>query len=236
MKWCRLGGDCVTSSGSIDGTRVTIIRVRNVFTVTMSGLTIQSSGWYLCVKGDLHMPVHVTVTEKPTTTTSCLTTLSHTADHNLEERVQNSASIDPKSLIIPLSLLVFIVMVTLLIWFMLKKHNKTLNSSVSVKLMSYIIPLSVLIFIVMVTLFIWFLSKRNKHTEAESSATATAEEVLTYTTVKHKRKLGQAEEEVTYSNVKHMKKPSHKRSVAKSDEDVTYSSVVTVKQQPVQRV
>uniref|UniRef100_A0A4W6DGZ6 Immunoglobulin domain-containing protein n=1 Tax=Lates calcarifer TaxID=8187 RepID=A0A4W6DGZ6_LATCA len=209
MKWCRLGGNCVTgSSGSIDGTTVTInSSVRNVFIVTMSGLTTQSSGWYLCVKGDFQMPVHVTVNDTPTTTS--LATRRHFTTLSPPAGPVNLTSVSP---------------------------DETLNSSVSVKLMSYIIPLSVLIFIVMMTLFIWFLCKRNKHTEEESSATATAEEVLTYTTVKHERKLDQAEAEVTYSNVKYTKKPSHKRSVAKSDEEVTYSSVVTTKQQPVQRV
>ena len=55
-------------SGSIDGTAVTIDRsVPNVFTVAMSGLRTESSGWYLCVQGDLQIPVHLTVTEKPTT-------------------------------------------------------------------------------------------------------------------------------------------------------------------------
>ncbi|XP_075931801.1 polymeric immunoglobulin receptor-like, partial [Anarhichas minor] len=70
MKWCRLGMSCVTtrSSGLIDGTRVAIkTNGSNVFTVTMSGLKIESSGWYQCVKGDLQMPVHVTVTVQSTT-------------------------------------------------------------------------------------------------------------------------------------------------------------------------
>uniref|UniRef100_A0A4W6DGK9 Ig-like domain-containing protein n=1 Tax=Lates calcarifer TaxID=8187 RepID=A0A4W6DGK9_LATCA len=102
IKWCRLGRNCVTgSSGSIDGTTVSInSSVPNVFTVTMSGLTTQSSGWYLCVKGDFQMPVHVTVTEKPTT-------------------------IDVRNPIISLSLLIFIAMVALFIWFMLRKHSKS---------------------------------------------------------------------------------------------------------------
>ncbi len=64
MKWCRLGSSCVTRVGLIDGTRVTI---SNVFTVTMRGLRTESSGWYMCVKGDLQMPVHLSVTERPTT-------------------------------------------------------------------------------------------------------------------------------------------------------------------------
>lgn len=69
IKWCRLGSSCVTgSSGSIDRTRVTIgVKAHNVVNVTMSGLMTESSGWYLCVKGDLQMPVHLTVTEKPST-------------------------------------------------------------------------------------------------------------------------------------------------------------------------
>ncbi|XP_074502133.1 uncharacterized protein LOC141773880 isoform X1 [Sebastes fasciatus] len=76
--WCRLGSSCVTtSSGSIDGTRVTISRsVPNVFTVTMSELRTESSGWYWCLKGDLQMPVHVTVTEQPANRIHTITTVS----------------------------------------------------------------------------------------------------------------------------------------------------------------
>ena len=68
MKWCRLGGECVTKSSEIiDGTTVTIDEsVYEVFAVTMSGLRPENSGWYLCVKGDFQMPVHLTVTDKPT--------------------------------------------------------------------------------------------------------------------------------------------------------------------------
>lgn len=66
IQWCRLGSSCVIgSSGSIDGTSVTIDKgVPGVFSVNMSGLRLKSSGWYLCVKRDLDMPVHIMVTEK----------------------------------------------------------------------------------------------------------------------------------------------------------------------------
>uniref|UniRef100_A0A7N6BEE8 Ig-like domain-containing protein n=1 Tax=Anabas testudineus TaxID=64144 RepID=A0A7N6BEE8_ANATE len=69
VKWCRLGTSCViVSSGNLARTTVTIdSRAHSVFTVTMSNLRTESSGWYLCVKGDLQMPVHLTVTEKPST-------------------------------------------------------------------------------------------------------------------------------------------------------------------------
>ena len=62
----------MTKSGSIDGARVEIsARNPGVFTVTLSGLRTEGSGWYWCVKGDLQMPVHITVTEKPATTSKC---------------------------------------------------------------------------------------------------------------------------------------------------------------------
>uniref|UniRef100_UPI003AAB48C0 polymeric immunoglobulin receptor-like n=1 Tax=Centroberyx gerrardi TaxID=166262 RepID=UPI003AAB48C0 len=72
IKWCRLDGSCVEKqSGSIDGTPVTIKRsAPNIFTVTMSELKIDSSGWYWCAKGDLQMPVRVTVRERPSTTST----------------------------------------------------------------------------------------------------------------------------------------------------------------------
>uniref|UniRef100_A0A3Q4N0D3 Immunoglobulin domain-containing protein n=1 Tax=Neolamprologus brichardi TaxID=32507 RepID=A0A3Q4N0D3_NEOBR len=73
MKWCRLGRNCVTgSSGSIDGTTVTTYMSEpNVFTVTMSGLQSQDSGWYWCAKGDIQIPVYLNVTEKPITSKYC---------------------------------------------------------------------------------------------------------------------------------------------------------------------
>uniref|UniRef100_A0A3Q3WM45 Immunoglobulin domain-containing protein n=1 Tax=Mola mola TaxID=94237 RepID=A0A3Q3WM45_MOLML len=103
-QWCRLGGPCVTRlSGSIDGMSVTISNNRyEIFNVTMRGLTMESSGWYWCAKGELQMPVHLTVTEKPTT---------------------RNVSVDLESLIIPLSVLILIVMVALVIWFILKKQS-----------------------------------------------------------------------------------------------------------------
>uniref|UniRef100_I3IUX3 Ig-like domain-containing protein n=1 Tax=Oreochromis niloticus TaxID=8128 RepID=I3IUX3_ORENI len=72
MKWCRLDRNCVTgSSGSTDRTTVTTyMREQNVFTVTMSGLRSNDSGWYLCAEGDIQIPVYLNVTEKPITTTT----------------------------------------------------------------------------------------------------------------------------------------------------------------------
>ncbi|XP_074531300.1 polymeric immunoglobulin receptor-like [Halichoeres trimaculatus] len=108
-KWCRLGGSCVTkSSGSIDGSSVIISESENFFTVTMSGLKPENSGWYFCVRGDVQMPVHLTV---------------NTGDNTKTTTVSNE---DPSTvyqpIIISLSVLILLVMVTLLIWFLFKRH------------------------------------------------------------------------------------------------------------------
>ncbi|KAM8739069.1 polymeric immunoglobulin receptor-like [Acanthopagrus schlegelii] len=117
VKWCRLGGSCVTEpSGSIDGTEVNIDgKVHNVFTVTMSGLRTESSGWYWCVQGDLQMPVHLTVSEKPPTDQAT----------TVVDSEEQSDQVDLKSVIIPLSLLILALMVTFFVWFMLKRHKTT---------------------------------------------------------------------------------------------------------------
>uniref|UniRef100_A0AAZ1WW83 Ig-like domain-containing protein n=1 Tax=Oreochromis aureus TaxID=47969 RepID=A0AAZ1WW83_OREAU len=88
IKWCRLGRNCVTgSSGSIDGTTVTAhMRDPNVFTVTMSGLKSEDSGWYWCAKGDIQIPVYLklitTTTPTTSTTTSTISTTIHTVAKN----------------------------------------------------------------------------------------------------------------------------------------------------------
>uniref|UniRef100_A0A8C6VZA2 Ig-like domain-containing protein n=1 Tax=Nothobranchius furzeri TaxID=105023 RepID=A0A8C6VZA2_NOTFU len=117
MKWCKLGSTCVTEgSGSIDGTSVTMnTRADNVFSVIMTDLRPESSGWYYCVRGDFQMPVHLTVAVKPA-----------------GERVTNFApftfccrsSVDLTNFIIPLSLLIFIVIVALIAWLILR-HSKS---------------------------------------------------------------------------------------------------------------
>ncbi|XP_054456772.1 uncharacterized protein LOC129092780 isoform X1 [Anoplopoma fimbria] len=246
--WCRLGSSCVTtgSSGLIDGTKVSVnAKDRNVFTVTMSGLRTESSGWYQCVKGDLQMPVHVTVTEPTVTEPSTTTTLATT-----------STTLSPTTESVNLTS-VF--------------ADRTLTTvqdeqqSGSAKLKKFIIPLSVLVFTVMLTLFIWFMLKRHKQTKSASSAMTEAEEEVTYSKVEHirntsnqrtkaerdedvtyssvvnkRQQSGQRvevnDDNVTYSNVEHIRNTSSQRTKAERDEDVTYSSVVNKRQQNGQRV
>ncbi|KAL3971977.1 complement factor H [Sarotherodon galilaeus] len=150
MKWCRLGRNCVTgSSGAIDGTTVTAhMRDPNVFTVTMSGLRSKDSGWYWCAKGDIQIPVYLNVTEKPNTimisTSSTVSRTTHTVagsetiikmeqwnNSTVVENKENRVSFDPRILIIPLSVLIWIVIVVLLIWFILRHKQRKADSSVT---------------------------------------------------------------------------------------------------------
>uniref|UniRef100_A0A674MLU3 Immunoglobulin domain-containing protein n=1 Tax=Takifugu rubripes TaxID=31033 RepID=A0A674MLU3_TAKRU len=105
-KWCRVGGPCVTQSqGSIDGTTVFINEtLPRVFTVTMSGLKMEDSGWYWCSRGDLQMPVQIIVREKPST-----------------------SNLSGSFMIVIISLSLFIIMVCLssLIWFCIKRQSKS---------------------------------------------------------------------------------------------------------------
>ncbi|CAI5654321.1 unnamed protein product [Oreochromis niloticus] len=144
MKWCRLGRNCVTgSSGSIDGAAVTThMRDPNVFTVTMSGLRSKDSGWYWCAEGDIQIPVYLKpiTTYTPTKTTS-RTTRTPTTIHTVAtiEQGKNStvgenkhrASFDPRILIILLSVLTWIVIVVLFIWFILRHEQRKADSSVT---------------------------------------------------------------------------------------------------------
>uniref|UniRef100_A0AAQ4PIZ5 Immunoglobulin domain-containing protein n=1 Tax=Gasterosteus aculeatus aculeatus TaxID=481459 RepID=A0AAQ4PIZ5_GASAC len=119
MRWCRMGSSCVTQrSGSIDGTEVTIDRnVPNVFSVTMRGLKTESSGWYLCVSGNLQFPVRLTVTEQPT----------KSKYYNYKRETYRNASFGRTETLILTRVLIFTLLSAFFFWFMLKIHSKQLN-------------------------------------------------------------------------------------------------------------
>ncbi|CAI5654312.1 CMRF35-like molecule 4 [Oreochromis niloticus] len=139
MKWCRLERNCVTgSSGSIDGTTVTAhMRDLNVFTVTMSGLKSENTGWYWCAKGDIQIPVYLTVTEKPITTTTSTTSTTTVAENGtfttIEQQSKSTvaenkhrASFDLKILIVPLGVLILLIL--MFFWFILKQKQSKAES------------------------------------------------------------------------------------------------------------
>uniref|UniRef100_A0A3B3XPL8 Immunoglobulin domain-containing protein n=1 Tax=Poecilia mexicana TaxID=48701 RepID=A0A3B3XPL8_9TELE len=126
--WCKLGSTCVTVSGNIDGTAVTInTAVSNVISVTMSGLKSESSGWYYCVKGDFQMPVHLTVTVKPTGKY-----YHYLLIWNSNNNVRLSSFHPLMILAIPLSVLIFIVIVALSILFVLRGTSKSDRTSAAI--------------------------------------------------------------------------------------------------------
>ncbi|KAJ8339673.1 hypothetical protein SKAU_G00343110 [Synaphobranchus kaupii] len=68
--WCRAGGSCVeVSSGKSGRTEIKDVSSKKVFMVTVRELNREDAGWYWCAAGELQIPVHITVTQKTTTTT-----------------------------------------------------------------------------------------------------------------------------------------------------------------------
>uniref|UniRef100_A0AAZ3RU43 Ig-like domain-containing protein n=1 Tax=Oncorhynchus tshawytscha TaxID=74940 RepID=A0AAZ3RU43_ONCTS len=116
MKWCRMGGDCVSGfSGTLNGTSVTLKRTsdannRTVLTVTMSGLKMENTDWYWCRVGELEMPVHITVSQQTAT-----------------QRTSKMTSIvirSVKVLLISLGMLVVVTAGILVTWKMWRRHSK----------------------------------------------------------------------------------------------------------------
>ncbi|XP_041727741.1 polymeric immunoglobulin receptor-like [Coregonus clupeaformis] len=149
IKWCRMGGDCVSYSGTLHGTSVTLKRTsdanNSVLTVTMGGLKMENTDWYWCEVGQLGMPVHITVsqqtksqrTTKMTSTTQAPTnqqpSASPTAEHVQTDNTSQGAegnmedvhqrSIDVKVLLIPWGMLVVVTAGILVTWKMWTKHK-----------------------------------------------------------------------------------------------------------------
>ncbi|XP_071061836.1 CMRF35-like molecule 5 [Pseudochaenichthys georgianus] len=194
---------------------------QRVFNVTINDLTEEDTAYYWCAVeinhgADFKEYFHLSVTAATSlATTEPVKQTTSSADQTLStvDGEQQSVSGNLKSFIIPLSLLIFIVMVAMFIWFMFKKHRQTKEES----------PATI----------IW--SEANKDVDVMYSSVVAVERQtkqrsnvdVTYSTVKKKRKtsgqLGLAEEEVTYSDVKHMRRASEKLGLA--EEEVTYSDV-----------
>ncbi|XP_076132538.1 polymeric immunoglobulin receptor-like isoform X2 [Alosa pseudoharengus] len=65
-QFCQLGGECVgwdTDSASLNGMSVMLSDVPNgELKVTLSGLQVKNTGWYVCSMGGFQTPVHLNVT------------------------------------------------------------------------------------------------------------------------------------------------------------------------------
>ncbi|XP_029690595.1 CMRF35-like molecule 8 isoform X1 [Takifugu rubripes] len=195
-KWCRVGGPCVTQSqGSIDGTTVFINETPpRVFTVTMSGLKMEDSGWYWCSREDLQMPVQIIVREKPSTTAQPETCTSPelVSPSTTDEDAPNSLS--GVVMIVIISLYLFIVMVFLssLIWFCIKRQ-KQIQEEPSAEMLDMACPEDEVIY-----------SKMKTKPESSHQPLCSENEV-TYSSVRipeQRPKPMCSENEVTYSSVK----------------------------------
>ncbi|XP_045069358.1 polymeric immunoglobulin receptor-like [Coregonus clupeaformis] len=161
MKWCRMGGDCVSYSGTLHGTvtlkDISLANNRKVLTVTMSGLKMENTDWYCCEVGELELPVHITVSQH--TATQIITAITNQAPTNQQPSVSPTAepvqidntsqgaegnmedvhqrSIDVKVLLIPWGMLVVVTAGILVTWKMWTKHkdnkakDQTTNNSVA---------------------------------------------------------------------------------------------------------
>ncbi|XP_030012254.1 polymeric immunoglobulin receptor-like isoform X1 [Sphaeramia orbicularis] len=202
IKWCRTGGEgptsCIKDSGKIDETKVTINRnTPGVITVTMSELRERSSGWYWCTDEDLQMPVHVTIKERPTTTTIAKTTTRQSTTISSTSKPVNHTYVSQEP----------------------TTEQTGTHSSSSNHLLSFIIPLCLLLLIVTVAVLTWFMLNRCK-----SPATAEDEQAVTYSTVTYVRITAtQCEEDVTYCNAANRKSTSGQ--VEAIDVRVTYSTL-----------
>ncbi|XP_029608121.1 polymeric immunoglobulin receptor-like [Salmo trutta] len=225
MKWCRMGGDCVSGySGTLNGTSVRLKQTsdannRTVLTVTMSGLKMENIDWYWCRVGELEMPVHITVSQqtatqrssKMTSTTQDPTTqqpsvsptaepvqtdnTSQGAEGNMEEVHQRSV----KVLLISLGMLVVVTAGILVTWKMWRKHK----------------------------------DNKAKDQTTNYSVSADPEQDITYSTVTHTRETAQqdlfpeADDDVTYSTVilQHKAQLKGQTKSAEPDDNVVYSSL-----------
>ncbi|XP_054886031.1 uncharacterized protein LOC129360017 isoform X2 [Poeciliopsis prolifica] len=200
IKWCKLGKRCVTEpTGIIDGTTVTIKKdIGNVISVTMSGLKQENSGWYYCDKGDFQMPVHLTVTVKPTVATTTATATIIIATTTNITATSTTAPEDDSllqalmSLAIPLSVLIFIVIAALSILFLLRRTKRVRVKDSAASKNEENLTYSEVSF------------KKNKAAQAASDADVTYSSVVPVKKQSVRRSEGK-DEDVTYSTIIHHK-------------------------------
>ncbi|XP_029501393.1 polymeric immunoglobulin receptor-like isoform X5 [Oncorhynchus nerka] len=240
MKWCRMGGDCVSGfSGTLHGTSVTLTRTsdannRKALTVTMSGLKMENTDWYWCRVGELEMPVHITVsqqtatqrTSKMTSTTQDPTPQQPSASPTAEPVQTDNTSQGAEGN-------------------MEEVHQsphttRGIPSSIrSIDVKVLLISLGMLVVVTAGILVTWKMWRRPKDNKAKDQTTnnsvpADPEQDITYSTVTHTRETAQqqdpfpeADDDVTYSTVI----PQHKTQLkgqtksAEPDDHVVYSSL-----------
>ncbi|XP_045069353.1 uncharacterized protein LOC123483436 isoform X2 [Coregonus clupeaformis] len=224
IKWCRMGGDCVSYSGTLHGTSVTLKDIslannRIVLTVTMSGLKMEHTDWYWYEVGELEMSVHITVSQQ--TATQNITAITTQAPTNQQPSASPTAepvqtdntsqgaegnkedvhqrSIDVKVLLIPWGMLVVVTAGILVTWKIWTKHK----------------------------------DNKAKDQTTNNSVSADPEQDISYSTVSHTRETAQqgpkpeSHHDVMYSTVMPDQfRTEQKAPFPEDDDDVTYSTVI----------
>ncbi|XP_029501391.1 polymeric immunoglobulin receptor-like isoform X2 [Oncorhynchus nerka] len=239
MKWCRMGGDCVSGfSGTLHGTSVTLTRTsdannRKALTVTMSGLKMENTDWYWCRVGELEMPVHITVsqqtatqrTSKMTSTTQDPTPQQPSASPTAEPVQTDNTSQGAEGN-------------------MEEVHQsphttRGIPSSIrSIDVKVLLISLGMLVVVTAGILVTWKMWRRPKDNKAKDQTTnnsvpADPEQDITYSTVTHTRETAQQSpnperrHDVMYSTMMPDQfRTEQKDPFPEADDDVTYSTVI----------
>ncbi|XP_030264513.1 polymeric immunoglobulin receptor-like isoform X2 [Sparus aurata] len=203
--WCRLGNpNCVSRTGSISGTKVTInSSVPQVFSVTMSDLTTESSGWYFCTDGQFQIPVNVTVHESTSTTTTATTTIPSVAS-TLPTTIQHSSlltSTEPHTAQATDSITNGSGEDSLQ-----DEHRSSTNMTI------LITTLVVLLLLVPAAFLGWWMIRRSKSKPGGSDITADSQTG--------------SDPDVQYSTIVHNKHVAAQKKDSTPEESVTYSTVV----------
>ncbi|KAJ8339660.1 hypothetical protein SKAU_G00342930 [Synaphobranchus kaupii] len=202
--WCRAGDTCVeASSGKSRRTEIKDASSEKVFNVTVRELNREDTGWYWCVAGKLQIPVHITVTQKTTTTTVTTPTQSSASTTLCTSLPVSSATTSATA----------------------NKPSISKQTSVSTPLSSFagttpyskspsdleivLMALGILLLAVAVAMVTWRLWKRHGGSGSRSS-----EEDVTYSTVFHKTQ-------------SHRESPPQSQPSENSADEVMYSSIVS---------
>ncbi|XP_048866767.1 CMRF35-like molecule 1 isoform X2 [Brienomyrus brachyistius] len=128
--WCKAGGSCVSErSVSLDGRPVLIRddRDNKVFNVTMKGLERKDTGWYWCTADIWQIPVHITVNQTITTTTSTDQTIKLPAPRSTPTGANDKWQ--SLFLYVGLGSLVLLLIIIIITWKVWDKHKKKMVRS-----------------------------------------------------------------------------------------------------------
>ncbi|XP_066512991.1 polymeric immunoglobulin receptor-like, partial [Hoplias malabaricus] len=245
-QWCRFRDwSCLTSQNSAvqisdDG--------RGAVSVEMSGLKRSDAGWYWFSAGEVAVTVHLSVTERPTTTTAVTTFSSTEKNSNSETTSGVTPSIkNEKSTTANKKTAFSSVKMASSAETAEHINHSTNNKSVdkkpcdltdcsngNSKLIWILLAVGLGLLLLLVCVITFILRKLSKASQTESRerssnsavhTTCTAEDSVTYSTVIPKKKIStsEVEDSVTYSTIIPQNK---KLSPAAEDDAVIYSSVL----------